>query len=45
MHIQALVTAELTDGGTTHRGLGVLEQLFVGPHAPTGLSGLMDPAP
>lgn len=45
MHIQALVTAELTDGGTVHRGTGVLEQLFVGPHAPTGLSGLMDPAP
>jgi hypothetical protein len=44
MHIQALVTAELTDGSTTHRGVGVLEQLFVGPHAPTGLTGLMDPA-
>ncbi|BBB10837.1 hypothetical protein [Sphingopyxis sp. FD7] len=45
MHIQALVTADLSDGGTLHRGTGVLEQLFVGPHAPTGLSGLMDPAP
>lgn len=44
MHIQALVTAELTDGGTTHCGVGVLEQLFVGPHAPTGLTGLLDPA-
>lgn len=44
MHVQALVAAELTDGDTTHRGAGVLEQLFVGPHAPTGLSGLMDPA-
>jgi len=44
MHIQALVTAELTDGNAVHRGIGVLEQLFVGPHAPTGLSGLMDPA-
>jgi hypothetical protein len=43
MHIQALVTAELTDGDSRHRGIGVLEQLFVGPHAPTGLSGLMDP--
>jgi len=43
MHIQALVTAELTDGGGTHRGVGVLEQLFVGPHAPSGLSGLLDP--
>lgn len=44
MHIQALVTAELVDGSTAHRGVGVLEQLFVGPHAPTGLTGLMDPA-
>lgn len=44
MHIQALVTAELVDGGTAHRGVGVLEQLFVGPHRPTGLTGLMDPA-
>src|SRR3546814_8986420 len=44
MHIQARVTAELTDGGAVHRGVGVLEQLFVGPHAPTGLSSLMDPA-
>ena len=45
MHIQALVTAELIDGGHNHRGAGVLEQLFVGPHEPTGLTGLMDPAP
>jgi hypothetical protein len=44
MHIQALVAAELDDGGSIHRGVGVLEQLFVGPHSPTGLTGLMDPA-
>ena len=44
MHIQALVTAELTDGDSVRRGVGVLEQLFVGPHEPTGLGGLMDPA-
>jgi len=44
MHIQALVAAELVDGGTAHRGTGVLEQLFVGPHAPTGLTGPMYPA-
>lgn len=43
MHIQAFVTAELSDSGTTRRGVGVLEQLFVGPHAPTGLRSLMDP--
>ena len=43
LHIQALVTAELADGDSLHRGVGVLEQLFVGPHAPTGLTGPMDP--
>ena len=35
MHVQALVRAELTDGDRTDVGIGVLEQLFVGPHAPT----------
>ena len=44
MHIQAFTTAELTDGGSLHRGVGMLEQLFVGPHNPSGLTGLMDPA-
>ena len=44
MHIQALVTADLRDGDKSYRGVGVLEQLFVGPHEPTGLLGLMDPA-
>lgn len=45
MHVQALVRAELADGDRRDAGVGVLEQLFVGPHAPTGLAGLMDPAP
>jgi len=44
MHVQALVRAELRDGDRSDRGIGVLEQLFVGPHAPTALTGLMDPA-
>lgn len=44
MHIQALVRAELIDGGRSDSGIGVLEQLFVGPHAPTGLAGGLDPA-
>ena len=44
MHVQALVRAELIDGDRHDIGVGVLEQLFVGPHRPTGLSGLMDPA-
>jgi hypothetical protein len=45
MHVQALVRAELTDGDRNDSGIGILEQLFVGPHAPSGLAGLMDPAP
>lgn len=44
MHVQALVRAELVDGDQNESGVGVLEQLFVGPHAPTGLAGLLDPA-
>lgn len=44
MHVQALTHAVLTDGGTVSEGMGVLEQLFVGPHTPSGLSGLFDPA-
>lgn len=43
MHVQALVQADLSDGDRSEHGIGVLEQLFVGPHAPTGLTGLMDP--
>jgi hypothetical protein len=42
-HIQALVAAELClPDGTRHRGRGVLEQLLIGPHAPSGFSGLYD---
>ncbi|KTE01338.1 hypothetical protein ATE68_20815 [Sphingopyxis sp. H038] len=45
MHVQALIRADLADGDRSESGVGVLEQLFVGPHAPTGLTRLMDPAP
>lgn len=43
MHIQAMADAVLTIGGETHHGRGVVEQMFIGPHATTGLSGLFDP--
>ena len=45
-HIQALVSATMTlpDGSIRH-GRGVLEQLIVGPHAPSGFTGLFDLAP
>ena len=45
LHIQALARATLTDHGKTHAGAGVLEQLIVGPHAPSGFTSMLDPAP
>ena len=44
-HSQTLVSATMTDRKGLHHGTGVLEQLCVGPHRPSGLRGLMDPAP
>lgn len=44
VHLQHVVRAETLDGsGGT--GVGVLEQLAIGPHAPSGFTGLFDPAP
>jgi hypothetical protein len=28
-----------------HTGIGILEQLIIGPHEPLGLKGIIDPAP
>jgi hypothetical protein len=39
LHIQTLCRARL-DG---QDGVGVLEQIVLGPHAPTGLTGIVDP--
>ncbi|MDE3203866.1 MAG: hypothetical protein KGQ66_06550 [Acidobacteriota bacterium] len=39
IHVQSLCRARLGD----HEGIGVLEQLHFGAHAPTGLTGLVDP--
>ena len=44
IHIQALSDAVLTVDGKEHHGIGMVEQLFIGPHATSGLTGLMDPA-
>lgn len=41
LHVQSLCRAEC-DGA---HGWGVLEQLVVGPHAPSGFTGLLDGAP
>jgi hypothetical protein len=44
LHIQALCHARMTDGQQVHEGVGVLEQLILGPHTPSGLTGVLDPA-
>jgi len=43
IHIQALCRATFrgADGAVEH-GIGILEQLAIGPH-PTGLTGILDP--
>lgn len=43
MHIQAVAEAVLEHEGAVHHGRGVIEQLFIGPHGPGGLTGLFDP--
>jgi hypothetical protein len=39
-HVQTLCRAQRDDGAA---GIGILEQLIIGPHAPSGLTGLLDP--
>jgi hypothetical protein len=41
LHVQQLCRARM-DG---REGVGVLEQLVIGPHAPSGFRGILDPAP
>ncbi|MGI8492219.1 MAG: hypothetical protein ACR2KC_03530 [Acidimicrobiales bacterium] len=46
LHIQAIVSAtEHRPDGSVAVGTGVLEQLIVGPHAPSRFVDLLDPAP
>lgn len=46
LHVQAFVTARLAGpGGIERVGAGVLEQLILGPHAPSGFKELLDTAP
>ena len=42
-HIQAIAGATMTlADGSIHKGRGVLEQLIIGPHAPSGFQSLFD---
>jgi hypothetical protein len=42
LHVQAVCRLRRDDGAV---GVGILEQLVVGPHAPSGFTDLLDPAP
>ena len=46
LHVQALCRVTRTDpSGAVEVGRGILEQLALGPHAPSGFTGLLDVAP
>ena len=42
LHVQAPATVSLETQAGTHEGRGVVEQLFIGPHAPSGFEDLLD---
>jgi hypothetical protein len=42
IHVQSIVRATTSGPLGEHQGLGVLEQLAIGRHAPTGLEGIFD---
>lgn len=45
LHVQAFCRARMTEAGRERRGVGVLEQLILGPHEPSGFKELLDGAP
>ncbi len=45
LHIQAFCKARLIKDGVEKDGIGVLEQLILGPHAPSGFTDIFDMAP
>lgn len=44
VHVQTLCDARAEGPRGVHEGIGILETFVVGEHAPTGLTGLFDPA-
>ncbi|MBL8560066.1 MAG: hypothetical protein JNM47_15180 [Hyphomonadaceae bacterium] len=44
LHIQAICTTKHKGAGTGSEGVGILEQLVIGPHAPSGFKSLLDGA-
>jgi hypothetical protein len=45
LHVQAFCRARMRDGDHERRGIGVLEQLVIGPHEPSGFKSFLDGAP
>ena len=44
LHVQTLCTARHEGGGASSDGIGIVEQLVIGPHGPSGFAGLVDGA-
>lgn len=44
-HVQAIAEATLSGDGPERHGRGILEQLIIGPHGPSGFKDLADLAP
>ena len=44
LHVQTLCTARHEGGGVSSDGIGLVEQLVIGPHRPSGFAGLVDGA-
>jgi hypothetical protein len=42
LHIQAICKFTLNEDNQTKEGLGVLEELLIGPHSPSGFEELLD---
>ena len=45
LHIQAICTARHQGGGASSDGVGIVEQLVIGPHGPSGFRQINDGAP
>ncbi|MEX2625841.1 MAG: hypothetical protein WD225_03095 [Ilumatobacteraceae bacterium] len=44
VHVQTVCRARARAARGTHEGIGILETYVIGPHEPTGLTGIVDPA-
>ena len=42
LHIQAICDFTLNENNEEKKGLGVLEELLIGPHSPSGFEELLD---